>query len=232
MRSLEEVIRYKFKNPLLLEEALTHPSLAYETHKPRFDNQRLEFLGDAVIQLVLTEKLYALFPNFPEGRLTKLRARLVSREALRAFANEMDLGSYVMMGRGEEISGGRQRASTLADAFESVIGAIYLDGDLDAARKTIDNICSSAIDLVAKSPEEQNPKGQLQEVLQSISAEGPTYAVISADGPDHQKSFIVEVRWKGYLLGSGEGNSKKEAEARAACDALIKREWLCVSDES
>lgn len=226
MRSLEEVIGYKFRNSLLLAEALTHPSLAYETQKPSFDNQRLEFLGDAVIQLVLTERLYVLFPGFSEGRLTKLRARLVSREALHAFANEMDLGRYMMMGKGEESSGGRERQSTLADAFESVMGAVYLDGGLESARQVIEKSCSSAIDLVAESPEEKNPKGQLQEVLQSISTHGPDYSVIHTEGPDHQKSFIVMVKWQGHELGIGEGNSKKQAEAMAARDAISKRQWV------
>jgi len=225
MLSLEEVIGYKFRNSLLMAEALTHPSLAYETQKPHFDNQRLEFLGDAVIQLVLTEKLYALFPGFSEGRLTKLRARLVSREALHSFANEMNLGAYMMMGKGEESSGGRERASTLADAFESVAGAIYLDGGLDAARKMIEKICSSALELVAESPEEKNPKGQLQELLQAMSTEGPEYSVLDERGPDHQKSFEVAVTWKSMKLGVGVGNSKKHAETMAARDAIERCAW-------
>jgi len=225
MLSLEKVIGYKFRNSLLLAEALTHPSLAYETQKPHFDNQRLEFLGDAVIQLVLTQKLYTLFPAFPEGRLTKLRARLVSRDALCAFANDINLGTYVMMGKGEESSGGRERASILADAFESVIGAVYLDGGIDAACNTIEKICNSAIEHVAESPEEKNPKGQLQELLQAISNEGPEYRVLNEQGPDHHKSFTVEVRWNDMCLGEGSGSSKKLAEAQAAYDALEKCVW-------
>lgn len=225
MLSLEEVIGYKFRNSLLLAEALTHPSLAYETQKPHFDNQRLEFLGDAVIQLLLTEKLYSIFPGFSEGRLTKLRARLVSREALHTFANEMNLGSYIMMGKGEESTGGRNRASTLADAFESVLGAVYLDGGLDAARQTIEKICSAAIAMIAESPEEKNPKGQLQEVLQAISPDGPQYCVLDEQGPDHNKSFTVAVQWKDMNLGEGTGNSKKHAETKAAREALKMRAW-------
>ncbi|BDS08404.1 ribonuclease 3 [Oceaniferula spumae] len=225
MLSLEEVIGYKFRNSLLLAEALTHPSLAYETQKPHFDNQRLEFLGDAVIQLLLTERLYDMFPGFSEGRLTKLRARLVSREALHGFANEMDLGTYIMMGKGEESTGGRNRPSTLADAFESVFGAIYLDGGLDSARKAIERVCSKAIKIIADSPEEKNPKGQLQEVLQAISPDGPCYHVLSEHGPDHNKSFTVSVKWKGMCLGEGVGNSKKDAETKAARAALNVRAW-------
>ena len=225
MLSLEKIIGYKFRNSLLLAEALTHPSLAYETQKPHFDNQRLEFLGDAVIQLVLTEKLYAPFPGFPEGRLTKLRARLVSREALCAFAKDINLGTYIMMGKGEESSGGRERASVLADAFESVIGAIYLDGGLEAACQVIEQICEATIAAVAESPEEKNPKGQLQETLQAISKEGPEYVVLSQSGPDHDKSFSVAVKWNDVNLGEGKGSSKKHAEADAAADALQKCKW-------
>lgn len=225
MKPLEEVIGYKFTNPLLLAEALTHPSLAYETQRPRFDNQRLEFLGDAVIQLVLTELLYEMFPGFNEGRLTKLRARLVSGDALSRFALSIDLGEYVMMGKGEEATGGRIRPSTLADAFESVMGALYLDGGLEKARGVITTICSEAVSRVAKSPEEKNPKGQLQEVLQAIAQESPLYRVVKESGPDHRKSFHVEVLWKGMKLGEGEGMSKKDAEIQSARQALEARLW-------
>jgi ribonuclease III, bacterial len=134
---LEERIGYKFRNALLLAEALTHPSLRHETHRTYFDNQRLEFLGDAVLQLVITEHLYGYFTAEAEGKLTKLRARLVSREALAVHAAAIELGKYLMMGRGEEASGGRLRNSTLADAFEALVGAIYLDSDLATARKFI-----------------------------------------------------------------------------------------------
>ena len=226
---LEEVIGYKFRNSLLLAEALTHPSLAYETQKPHFDNQRLEFLGDAVIQLLLTQRLYEMFPGFSEGRLTKLRARLVSREALLEFAHEVHLGDYIMMGKGEEATGGRARASTLADAFESLMGAVYLDGGLEAAGQVIDKVCDKWLQKVAESPEEKNPKGELQEKLQAIAAEGPDYRVIEESGPDHCKHFKVEVTWKGSALGVGEGCSKKDAEIHAASAALEKESWLGIS---
>ncbi|NWK56148.1 ribonuclease III [Verrucomicrobiaceae bacterium N1E253] len=225
MKSLEDVIGYKFTNSLLMAEALTHPSLAYETQRPRFDNQRLEFLGDAVIQLVLTELLYAMFPGFNEGKLTKLRARLVSGDALCRFARSINLGAYVMMGKGEEATGGRERTSTLADGFEALTGAIYLDSGLESARKVITEICSEAVARVAESPEEKNPKGQLQEILQAIAKESPVYEVVKESGPDHQKNFQVTVSWKGMLLAEGEGNSKKDAETKAAWLALQERRW-------
>jgi len=225
MTGLEEKLGYKFRNSLLLGEALTHPSLAYESRRPHFDNQRLEFLGDAVLQLVLTEELFRMFPEFPEGRLTKLRARLVSRQALAKFALGLDLGAYVMLGKGEESSGGRKRVSTLADAFEAVIGAVYLDGGTEPSRDVILNICGSKVDELVESPEERNPKGELQEALQAISAEAPCYRVLAESGPDHRKVFQVEVIWQGRNLGTGRGKSKKEAESRAASDALRVRGW-------
>ena len=225
---LEEVIGYKFRNSLLLAEALTHPSLAYETQKPHFDNQRLEFLGDAVIQLLLTQRLYEMFPGFSEGRLTKLRARLVSREALCNFATDIGLGEYIMMGKGEESTGGRARASTLSDAFESVMGAVYLDGGLNAAGEVIERVCGKWIDKIAESPEEKNPKGELQEKLQALAPEGPEYLVVDESGPDHRKQFKIKVVWMGKDLGHGEGNSKKDAETKAAREALNKRAWVGV----
>jgi len=225
MKSLEDILGYKFTNSLLMAEALTHPSLAYETQKPRFDNQRLEFLGDAVIQLVLTELLYEMFAGFDEGKLTKLRARLVSGEALYRFALRMNLGDFIMMGKGEEASGGRTRVSTLADAFESIMGAVYLDGGLEPAREAIKKNCSEAVARVAKSPEEKNPKGELQEILQAIAQEGPVYEVVDESGPDHQKNFRVRVIWKDGLLGEGMGSSKKEAERKAAKQALSNAVW-------
>ena len=225
MKSLEKRIAYKFRNSLLLAEALTHPSLAYETQKPHFDNQRLEFLGDAVLQLILTDELYHLFPKFAEGRLTKLRSRLVSREALQHYAKNFKLGKYLMIGKGEEASGGRKRASTLADAFEALVGAIYLDGGLDAARAFVLTACRDDLDHVAETPTEINPKGELQEILQGLSTRSPSYRIVSQEGPDHCRVFEANVEWGGHTLGSGVGQSKKEAEAIAAKDALEQKAW-------
>lgn len=225
MESIEQRIRYKFANSLLLAEALTHPSLAYESNRPHFDNQRLEYLGDAVLQLVLTERLYSMFPAFGEGRLTKLRSRLVSRDALCRFANEIHLGDYLLLGKGEAASGGRDRASNLADAFEALVGAIYLDGGFAEARRIVLSLSQRALDAVAGEPEEINPKGQLQEILQAISPISPSYRIVSQEGPDHQKSFTACVDWEGHDLGYGSGGSKKEAEIEAALNALAGRRW-------
>lgn len=226
MESIEVRLGYKFRNPLLLAEALTHPSLAYESQKAQFDNQRLEFLGDAVLQLVLTEHLFRTFPNSPEGRMTKIRAQLVSRNALAQFAIKLQLGQYILLGKGEEASGGRKRASTLADALESLIGAIYLDSGLDSARELVLRLFEQGIGTVSSSEEEGNPKGTLQEVLQSQGSEAPRYIITGESGPDHRKVFHAQVVWRGTILAHGRGKSKKEAEVRAALEALRKKVWL------
>ncbi|GAT33567.1 ribonuclease-3 [Terrimicrobium sacchariphilum] len=226
MNPLEERMGYKFRNGLLLAEALTHPSISLERKNYPFDNQRLEFLGDAVIQLVVTEHLYRLYPDFSEGQMTKLRTRIVSRPALKAHAVLMDLGRYLMMGRGEEASGGRERASTLADAFESVVGAIYLDGGFDAARNFVLRETLDDFERIAKNPEEVNPKGTLQEILQAIEPCAPAYEVVEQTGPDHSKHFVSKVIWSEIELGRGEGLSKKQAQVAAASDALDRQLWL------
>jgi len=222
---LEERIGYQFRNPLLLEEALTHPSVGHETQRHHFNNQRLEFLGDAILQLVITEYLYHHYSAEAEGQLTKLRSRLVSRDTLRVRAQALELGQYLMIGRGEEASGGRKRASTLADAYEALIGAIYLDGDLDTARKFI--LAQSKPDLedVAETPIDINPKGHLQELLQSISPRSPSYELISESGPEHDKTFVVKCVWEGMTLGEGSGRSKKQAETAAAAAAMKTKSW-------
>jgi len=222
---LEERISYKFRNSLLLAEALTHPSLSHETQRYHFDNQRLEFLGDAVLQLVITEYLFRHFGSEAEGQLTKLRSRLVSREALKTHAAALDLGDYLLMGRGEEASGGRQRTSTLADAFEALIGAIYLDGGLETAKKFILTQARSDLEQIAQEPIDINPKGHLQELLQSISPCSPVYELMSQSGPEHEKTFVVQAVWEGMVLGHGTGRSKKQAETAAALEAMQLRRW-------
>lgn len=225
MNPLEKRIGHKFRNSLLLAEALTHPSLRHETKKQHFDNQRLEFLGDAVLQLVITEYLYGSFSHEAEGHLTKLRSRLVSRESLKQHALALDLGQHLMLGRGEEASGGRNRDSTLADAFEALIGAIYLDSNLKTVRKVILREMGSELAQIAEDPVDINPKGQLQELLQAISPRSPVYELISQTGPEHQKTFVVRVIWEGKDLGQGTGRSKKYAETAAAVEALRLRRW-------
>jgi ribonuclease-3 len=226
MNPLEQRIKYKFRNSLLLAEALTHPSLGHETQRHHFDNQRLEFLGDAVLQLIFTEYLFDQFPSLGEGQLTKIRARIVSREGLRVLAERIDVGKYMMMGRGEESSGGRERASTLSDAFEALIGAMYIDSDFVTVRRIVLTEARELLEDLEVDPPDTNPKGRLQELLQSISPISPTYPIVDQSGPEHQKCFVAKIVWNGRELGSGEGRSKKEAETAAARDALAKALWL------
>lgn len=225
MHPLEERIAYKFRNPLLLAEALTHPSLGHETQQRHFDNQRLEFLGDAILQLVITEYLFGHFKDQPEGQLTKLRSRLVSRDALKMHAVQIDLGQFLLMGRGEESSGGRARASTLADAFEALIGAVYLDGGLEDTRKFILTQAKADLAQLTEEPVDINPKGNLQELLQTISPKSPVYEVLSQTGPEHDKRFVVQAVWEGIVLGKGSGRSKKQAETAAADEAMQLKRW-------
>ena len=230
MESIETKIGYQFSNPALLNEALTHPSLAYESKRRTSDNQRLEYLGDAVIQLILTDELYNHFPGFGEGPLTKLRSRLVSRTALCRYAKAIDLGSHLFLGKGEDATGGRTRPSNLADAFEALLGAIYLDSGFDAARKVLLDNFAEFIQRITDEPVDNNPKGQLQEKLQSISSASPMYRIVSQEGPDHKKSFVSEVFWEGKTLGTGSGSSKKEAEIAAAVQALNEEAWKAIDE--
>jgi ribonuclease III len=232
MNPLEQRLRYKFRNPLLLAEALTHPSLGHETQRHHFDNQRLEFLGDAVLQLIFTEYLFDHYPEYTEGQLTKMRAKLVSREGLRVHAQAIDLGKYLMMGRGEEASGGRERASALADAYEALIGAMYLDSDYVTVRRIVLTESRDYVEDLHLDMTDANPKGRLQEILQSISPESPTYPIIDQSGPEHEKRFVARIVWGGRQLGEGEGRSKKEAEVAAARSALSQERWKAPDGDS
>jgi ribonuclease-3 len=226
MNPLEERIGYKFRNSLLLAEALTHSSISLERKDYPFDNQRLEFLGDAVLQLVITEELFLRFSDFTEGQLTKIRTRLVSRTALKEHARILRLGEHLMMGRGEETSGGRDRASTLGDSFEALVGGIYVDGGLAAAKHFILQVAAENLVTVTAEPEEINPKGKLQELLQAVAPSSPVYELLDESGPEHLKNFRCKVVWEGLNLGEGSGLSKKEAEVAAASEALLRELWL------
>ena len=230
MHPLEERIGYQFQNPQLLTEALTHSSVAHEKQRPQFDNQRLEFLGDAVLQLVITEHLFARYREAGEGRLTTRRSRLVSRESLKVRAASLDLGRHLLMGRGEEASGGRRRDSTLGDAFEALLGAIYLDSDLQTVRRFILEEMKDDLEQLEDEPLEVNPKGQLQELLQAISPRSPSYELTSQHGREHERVFQVRVVWENQVLGAGSGRSKKQAESAAALAALKEQVWIKKND--
>ena len=222
-QKLQKIIGHEFKNSELLAEALTHPSIAHERGNDcNRHNQRLEFLGDAVLQLVLTDRIYKLYPDLPEGKLTQIRAHLANRHTLFQRAQAIDLGSYLLLGKGEETSGGRERLSNLADAYEALLGAVYLDGGLRAARKLVLAQFADEFLTIKRTSPRQNPKGRLQELLQAHSSNGPLYRVVAESGPDHRKYFEVVVEWGGREIGRGNGSSKKLAETVAAEAALAQ----------
>lgn len=214
---LENKIGYKFSNISLLETALTHSSYANEKHNARECNERLEFLGDSILGVITAEYFYHNVKHLPEGEMTKKRAACACEKSLFSFAKEIDLGSYMLLGRGEEITGGRKRASVLADAFEAVIAAIYLDGGLDEARKFV-------LDFVKKAATQQintrDYKTELQEIIQKNPDEHLSYTLVGESGPDHDKRFEVEVNLNSNVIGCGIGRSKKIAEQQAAKQAL------------
>jgi ribonuclease III len=219
---LQAQLDYRFAEPDFLRLALTHPSVAHEQGLPVQTNQRLEFLGDAVLQLVLTRELYEKFPTFGEGPLTKARAKLVNRRSLAERARQLGLGRHLILSRGEELSGGRERPSALADTFEALLGAIFLDGGFESAQAFILRQFLGAFGELSGIPILENPKGELQEFLQSFSSEAPRYHVISASGPDHDRVFECTVHHAGAELARGRGKSKKAAESEAALTALEK----------
>jgi ribonuclease III len=221
LHQLQTQLGYKFENQELLRLALTHPSIAHELGPTIQTNQRLEFLGDAVLGLVLTRELYEKFPQFSEGPLTKARAQMVNRRTLAQQARRFDLGEHLILSRGEQANLGRGRASALADAFEALIGAIFLDGDYVAAKEFILRCFRDSFGELAVIPNLENPKGELQELLQANSPEAPEYELVSVAGPDHDRDFESVVRHGGIELGRGKGKSKKLAESEAASAALI-----------
>jgi ribonuclease-3 len=223
--SLEEFqqrLGHSFADENLLRQALTHASFGHEKRQRLPDNQRLEFLGDAVLQLAVTTELYRRFPELPEGRLTVLRARLVNRHHLQALAQELGLGEHLILGRGEENSQGRQRGSILADAMEAVLGAVYFEAGWEAARAIILRLLEPSLAEINNEGDaaEANPKGSLQEKLQAEGEHPPVYRCLSETGPAHARVYEVVVEWQGRELGRGQGASKKEAETRAAQAAL------------
>ena len=219
---LQDRLDYVFRDPGLLRLALTHPSVAHEQDSPMQTNQRLEFLGDAVLQLVLTRELYEKFPTFGEGPLTKARAKLVNRQTLAERALHLGIGQHLILSRGEEMHGGRDRPSALADTYEALLGALLLDGGYEPAREFILRQFQAAFGGLTVIPILENPKGELQELLQASSAEAPQYQEASATGPDHDRIFECTVHHGGVELARGQGKSKKAAESEAALAALEK----------
>lgn len=218
IRKFEEIIGYTFKNKEFISHALSHSSYANERKLPGGSNERLEFLGDSVLSIVVSDYLYKNM-NVAEGELTKIRASLVCEKSLHIFAKQIDLGEFLLLGKGEENTGGRERPSILADAFEAVIAAIYLDGGMESAAKHILRFMPEDV-LQEKKPVFSDFKTVLQEVVQKNPEEKVEYVLIGEEGPDHNKRFVVEVCLNSQVIGKGKGRSKKEAEQLAAKEAL------------
>ena len=214
MHELERKIGYTFKNPALLETALTHTSFANESKTPIQHNERLEFLGDSVLSIVAADYLFHQSNDQQEGELTRARASLVCESALYEFAKEIHLGSFLRLGKGEERGGGRNRPSVVSDAFEALIAALYLDGGLEVARSFILPFLSQG------KTAEADYKTQLQEVIQQNPEEHLHYELVGERGPDHDKRFCMAVYLNSNQIGEGEGHSKKAAEQAAAKEAL------------
>lgn len=221
LSDIQQRIAYQFSNIALLERALTHKSYANENRVP-YHNERMEFLGDAVLNLAVSEYLMRTCPDSTEGDLSRLRAAVVSEPALAAIAREIGLGSYILLGRGEEQSGGRDKDSLLANCLEALIASIYLDTGKEAAEAFVIRFFGDMIKKTCTSRGILDNKTELQELCQERLKQLPEYKVVSETGPDHQKQFEVEVWIKGRLSGRGIGRSKKEAEQRAAKEALEK----------
>ena len=219
---LENRIGYRFKEISFLREALTHPSVSSDCSTNPQNNQRLEYLGDAALQLALSTLLFHRYPDADEGQLTKIRASIVSTKALARAATQLDIGSYLTLGRGEDTSGGRSRPSNLADALEALLGAVYLDGGPDSLQHVVRHLFEAAISTIQIGDSEAttNPKGHLQELIQGRSATLPSYHIVEEAGPPHARHFRATVSWGDIHLGTGEGSTKKLAETAAATAAL------------
>ncbi len=219
IKDLENAIGYRFKNITLLQNALAHSSYANERwHDSLKSNERLEFLGDSILGMVVAEYLYRNFPDRPEGDLTRMRADMVCERSLAMIAERIDLGKHLLLGNGEESSGGRTRDSILADAVESVIAACFLDGGMEPARKFIEGFVLT--DVPVRKLRNADYKTALQELVQQKKNQILSYALVEESGPDHDKHFVVQVSLNGAVVGTGEGRSKKKAEQDAAHNAI------------
>ena len=213
--TLQKDIGYTFKDVSLLTLAMTHPSYGSEKQG---NNQRLEFLGDAVLQLCTSVRLYRQYPDLQEGKLSRKRAMCVQENALEVAARKLNLGKNLLMGKGEELTGGRERPSILADAFEALLGAMFLDGAIKEANRLIEEVVP-----ITDDPRVHDYKTQYQELCQQVTGDAPVYRIVGEEGPAHARIFYAEAVLGGKVTGQGSGNSKKHAEQQAAKDALEKQ---------
>ncbi|KAB3535282.1 ribonuclease III [Alkaliphilus pronyensis] len=226
LKQFQKIINYNFNNIKLIDVALTHSSYANEIkHRIVSYNERLEFLGDSVLSLVVSDYIFHQYKHLPEGELTKVRANVVCEPSLASKAKMIELGEHLLLGKGEDNTGGRYRDSILADAFEAVIGGIYLDGGFQEASKFILNNMIDLIELAVEGKLIIDYKTHLQELIQSKSTEKIAYRVVKESGPDHDKTFNIEIIFSNTILGAGQGKSKKEAEQNAAKEAILKESY-------
>ncbi len=219
-KQLEETIGYHFKDQGLLRQAMIHSSYINENKMDKLDcNERLEFLGDAVLELVTSDFLYQEYPDLPEGELTKKRASIVCESSLAVTGRDIDLGDCLLLGKGEEMTGGRDRESTISDTVEALIGAIYLDDGIDSARKFVEQHVLNDLDRKTLF---RDSKTMIQEIVQGMGLGEPEYFLVGTKGPDHNKTFIVELRVGDYTFGPCRGSSKKAAEQAAAYQAVLE----------
>ena len=225
LEQFEDIIGYKFKNKNYLQIALTHSSYVNE-HKMSKDNERLEFLGDSVLGLIVSNYIFAYKSSLKEGDLTKIRSTIVCEKSLMHIAEKLKIGQYIKLGKGEKISGGAKRASILADAVEAMIAAIYLDSDFDNVSKYVLDWLGDTIKNALDNKKNDDYKSKLQEEIQKVRGRILKYELISMKGPDHERIFTIGVYCDNKLIGTGKGHSKKEAEQLAAKDALQNSEKI------
>ncbi|HSR12796.1 MAG TPA: ribonuclease III [Thermodesulfobacteriota bacterium] len=223
LRELQKKFNYRFKSPALLNQSLRHKSYVHENlREEKQDNERMEFLGDAVLGLVIGHLIMDRYPDYPEGSLSRLRAAVVNETRLAEIARDLSLGDYLLLGKGEEMTRGRQKSSILASSLEAVLAAVYLDGGLKKAFKVITHLFSVPLDMAEKESFYQDFKTKLQEFSQEVLKATPRYVMVKEFGPDHRKVFGAKVLIQGKVAGVGAGKSKKEAEQRAAQKTLNK----------
>lgn len=222
---IEEKLGYVFKDKELLKNALIHKSFVDKTKK-NYNNERLEFLGDSVLGFVVAEYLYKNYPELPEGELTKIRSLVVCEESLYNVAKSFNLGDAIYLGKGEEMTMGRDRPSILSDATEAIFAAIYLDGGMEEVKKIILSLLKEKIESSVKERDIKDYKTMLQEIIQKDNVFSPKYTLIKEEGPDHNKIFTVSVSVNNNILGTGRGKTKKEAEKNAAKQALLKGNYI------
>lgn len=222
LNDLQKLLKITFRNLALIKQAFTHRSYLNEVKKPISSNERLEFLGDSILSYLVSDYLYQTFPLLPEGELTNLRSSVVKTSTLASIAKNLDLGSYLFLSRGEEESGGRNNPSLLADTFEALLGAIYLDGRISAVKSILDRFLFPLLPKIMAEKSYKDAKSMFQEFVQEVTKFSPIYKVLHEEGPDHAKRFVVGVYVGRELWGEGSGKNKHEAEQAAATAALEK----------